>query len=119
MTSGIEALEKYGVCLESSWPYQIETLNYRPDDGAYEQATAYRIEEALRVDLDITQMKSCLAQGYPFAFGLSLFNSFDKASKTGIVPLPDPSEQSRKAHGRLDFFTLNKITAQLIILLFS
>ena len=86
--------------LKSLWPYQVDSLNIRPDDPAYEQANEYRIKEALRVDVDINQMKSCLAQGFPFAFGLSLFNSFDKASKTGIVPLPDPYEQSRKAHGR-------------------
>ena len=100
MTSGIEALEKHGVCLESLWPYQIDSLNIRPDDQSYEQANSFRIEEALRVDLDLYQMKSCLAQGFPFAFGLSLFNSFDKAAKSGIVPLPDPYEQSRQAHGR-------------------
>ena len=34
-------------------------------------------------------MKSCLAQGFPFAFSLRLFTSFDQAAGTGIVPMPN------------------------------
>jgi hypothetical protein len=46
-------------------------------------------------------MKSCLAQGFPFAFGLRLYSSFDQASKTGIVPMPNAWENGRQSHGRL------------------
>ena len=100
MTSGIQALEQHGVCLESIWPYDTNNVNQRPQDEAYRSADGYRITEALQVDIDLDQMKSCLAQGFPFAFGLKLFTSFDKAAKSGVVPLPDASERSRQSHGR-------------------
>ncbi|CAF1649392.1 unnamed protein product [Adineta ricciae] len=44
-------------------------------------------------------MKSCLAQGFPFAFGLRLYRSFDRASTTGVVPMPNTSERIRSSHG--------------------
>jgi hypothetical protein len=100
MTDAIEALEEYGTCLESIWPYDISRVNTRPDDEAYEQAEKHKIREALQVNLDLDEMKSCLAQGFPFAFGLRLFTSFDKARETGVVPMPDLSDGARQSHGR-------------------
>ncbi|CAF1433007.1 unnamed protein product [Rotaria sp. Silwood1] len=99
MTDAIEALEELGTCLESIWPYDISNVNTRPSDQAFQQAKKYTINEAFRVDLVLNEMKSCLAQGFPFGFGIQLFNSFDNARKTGVVPMPDPSESSRESHG--------------------
>ena len=100
MTDGIETLQRYGVCLESTWPYDIENVNRCPDRRSYQAADDFNITEALRVDTDLYQMRSCLAQGFPFAFGLKLFTSFVKASRSGIVPMPDGYEQGRESHGR-------------------
>jgi len=47
-------------------------------------------------------MKSCLAQGFPFAFGLRMFTSFDNAAKNGVVPIPGAWEQHRQSNGRFD-----------------
>ncbi|CAF1314177.1 unnamed protein product [Rotaria sp. Silwood1] len=99
MTKAIETLEKYGVCLESIWPYDISMVNQCPHQQAYQAADDFKITEALKVEIDLHQMKSCLAQGFPFAFGLKLFTSFDKAAKSGIVPMPNDDEQSRESHG--------------------
>lgn len=100
MTDGIQALEQHGVCLESIWPYNIERVNESPSRRAYQAADDFKIKEALKVPIDLFQMKSCLAQGFPFAFGLKLFTSFDRASKSGVVPMPDGYEQGRESHGR-------------------
>ncbi|CAF0921561.1 unnamed protein product [Adineta ricciae] len=99
MTHAIEALEKYGTCRESLWPYDISRVNVRPDQSVYEEAQNYQLEDALQVNVDLEDMKSCLAQGYPFAFGLKLYTSFDKAAKTGVVAMPDSWEASRQSHG--------------------
>ena len=100
MTNGIESLQAYGVCLESMWPYNIENVNIPPYQELYQAADDFKITEAFRLESDLHQMKSCLAQGFPFAFGLKLFTSFDKAARTGVVPMPDEWEQSRESHGR-------------------
>ncbi len=100
MTDGIEALEEYGVCLETIWPYDVSQVNTQPSDEAYQDAKGHTITEALQVNIDLNEMKSCLAQGYPFAFGLQLFASFDKAATTGIVPMPSSTDGSQQSDGR-------------------
>ncbi len=100
MTSAIEALEESGVCLESIWPYDISQVNTRPSDEAYQAAKPHKITQALQVNIDVNEMKSCLAQGFPFAFGLRLFTSFDQASQTGVVPMPSSSDIGRQSDGR-------------------
>ena len=100
MTNAIEALEEFGTCLESIWPYDISRVNQRPSDMAFEEAKQHKIKEALEVAIDLYEMKSCLAQGFPFAFGLRLFKSFDKAMRTGVVPIPDSVDKTRSSHGR-------------------
>ncbi|CAF3113827.1 unnamed protein product [Rotaria sp. Silwood2] len=100
MTNAIEALEEFGTCFESLWPYDISSVNVRPPDEAYEQAKDHQITSAFKINIDLHEMKSCLAQGFPFAFGLRLYKSFDKAGKTGFVPMPNQDEQSRSEHGR-------------------
>jgi C1A family cysteine protease len=39
-------------------------------------------------------MKACLASGYPFIFGFTVYDSFesDAVAKTGIVPMPSKTE---------------------------
>jgi C1A family cysteine protease len=109
MTSAIEALEEYGTCLESIWPYEISQVNSRPNDRAFQEAKNHKITEALQIEIDLYEMKSCLAQGFPFAFGLRLFKSFDKASISGVVPMPNASDRVRSSHGRsLHFFIQNE-----------
>ncbi len=100
MTSAIEALEEFGTCLESHWPYDISRVNTRPNESAYQEAINHKITEALRIDINLHEMKSCLAQGFPFAFGLKLYTSFDQASKSGVVPMPNTSDSGRQSHGR-------------------
>lgn len=98
MTSAIESLEEYGTCLESVWPYDISRVNTRPSNAAYEEAQRHKITEALRVDINLYEMKACLAQGFPFAFGLQLFGSFDQAGRTGVVPMPNYWDAARQSH---------------------
>ena len=48
-------------------------------------------------------MKGCLASGYPFVFGFSVYESFEseEVSKTGIVPMPSPQEKLLGGHAVL------------------
>jgi hypothetical protein len=100
MTSAIEALEELGTCLESIWPYDIARVNSRPSEQSYTEAKRHRITEALRIDINLYEMKSCLAQGFPFAFGLRLYASFDEAATIGVVPMPNTWDGGRQSHAR-------------------
>ncbi|CAF1225716.1 unnamed protein product [Rotaria sp. Silwood1] len=99
VTAAIEALEEFGTCLESIWPYYEKRVNKCPSDEAYAAAENNRIIDALQVKINLYEMKSCLAQGYPFVFGLELYKSFDQAARKGIVPMPKLGETSRESHG--------------------
>jgi len=88
LTSAIESLEELGTCLESVWPYDISKYNKRPTDEAYRQAKQHPITDALRIKINLHDMKSCLAQGFPFAFGLILFQSFTPTNRSGVVSKP-------------------------------
>jgi hypothetical protein len=100
ITSAIEALEEFGTCLESIWPYRVKHVNRCPTDEAYTAAKNSRILDALQVKIDLHEMKSCLAQGFPFIFGLVLYKSFDQADKKGVVPMPKDAEKKRTTHGK-------------------
>jgi C1A family cysteine protease len=45
-------------------------------------------------------MRGCLANGYPFVFGFTVYQSFESAAvaQTGIVPMPAPGEQVLGGH---------------------
>jgi C1A family cysteine protease len=48
-------------------------------------------------------MKGCLASGYPFVFGFSVYESFEsqEVKQTGRVPMPSPNEQLLGGHAVL------------------
>src|SRR5260370_2581404 len=48
-------------------------------------------------------MKGCLASGYPFVFGFSVYESFEsqQVAQTGHVPMPHPGEKQIGGHAVL------------------
>ena len=48
----------------------------------------------------LTQMKQCLAEGYPFVFGFSVYEGFESAAvaKTGTLDMPKPGEKNVGGH---------------------
>jgi len=45
-------------------------------------------------------MRSCLAEGFPFVFGFSVYESFesDRVKSTGVVPMPKKGEKYLGGH---------------------
>jgi len=100
ISGSIRVLQEVGACTEVTWPYVPEEFDAEPSPDAYEEAQNYLVDDAHEIPINLTAMKSCLADGHPFAFGLVLFNSFGKAEKNGRVPMPNLDEQVRDTHGR-------------------
>lgn len=97
---GIKVLAKVGVCLESTWPYNVAAFAKKPPDAAYKEARGYRITEYQRLPRNLVSMKTCLAAWYPFVFGFSVYESFesDSVAKTGVMPMPAKSESMLGGH---------------------
>lgn len=100
MELAIDALCKYGACSEELWPNQEGLILEQPDDLAYEHAINFTIEEAEFIETDLNLWRHTLAEGYPIAFALNTFDSFDEATQNrGRVPMPKSSDNVRETHG--------------------
>jgi len=100
ISGSIQVLQEMGACTELTWPYNPDIVDDEPHFDAYDEALNFLVEHAEEIPIDLYAMKHCLAEGYPFVFGLRLFKSFDKARRKGGVPMPDPGgEDGRESHG--------------------
>jgi C1A family cysteine protease len=88
LRDGIKSVKNQGVCPEPEWPYMIEAFATKPSDHCYEDALKDLIVEYQRIDINLYQMKSCLAEGYPFIFGITVYSNFPRNTATGAVPMP-------------------------------
>ena len=74
---GIKSVAKQGAPHEKLWPYVIAKFRTRPSAPAYKDAARHPAVLYQRVTREIDQMKGCLASGYPFVFGFSVYESFE------------------------------------------
>jgi hypothetical protein len=100
MRDCIQVIDASGFCSESEWPYDQSRFDTKPPDVAYASALAHRACDYRRIAQDVTQMKACLAEGYPFVCGIVVCQSFttDVVHRTGIVPVPSDGERHLGGH---------------------
>jgi len=100
---GFKSIHRDGSCRERTWPYAVSRFDDRPPAAAYEEARHHRVTGYARVSRDLHQMKGCLASGYPFVFGFTVYESFLGAAvaRTGRVPMPAPSDSMEGGHAVL------------------
>jgi len=91
---GIKSVNRQGDCPETEWPYAIARFKTKPPRKCYADARKYKAVLYQRVTQTPSQLKGCLASGYPFIFGFSVYESFESTTvaKTGHAPLPKPGE---------------------------
>jgi len=101
---GFKTLATQGVCAEASWPYNIAKFASKPTATCYKSGLAHVAVQYQRLNnVNLNELKSCLAAGYPFVYGFSVYESFesDEVARTGIVPLPQTTEQLLGGHAVL------------------
>lgn len=96
---GIKTLAKQGVCSEKAWPYRISKYKTKPGVACYKEASDHKITSYQRLST-IDDMLGCLAEGFPFVFGFTVYESFDShaVAKSGVVSMPKPDERSIGGH---------------------
>jgi C1A family cysteine protease len=99
LRDGIKTLAKQGVCTEQKWPYVLSKFDKRPPASCYQEAKEYQITAYERI-ITLDEMLACLAEGFPFVFGFSVYESFETAdvTRTGKVPMPQPEERVLGGH---------------------
>ena len=82
------------------WPYLIAKFKTKPPAPLYKKALPNQALSYRRVTQNATQMKSCLASGYPFVFGFTVYESFESqaVAKKGVVQMPAASESVLGGH---------------------
>jgi len=99
---GIKTLVKQGVCSEKKWPYVISQFAKKPSAACYKEGLKHQVLSYARIQT-LDEMRACLAEGYPFVFGFSVYESFEsqQVAKTGVVPMPKPKEKMLGGHAVL------------------
>lgn len=93
--NGIKGLMQYGICPEQYCPHVISKFKKKPAKIAFNNVIPHNIDKYLRIDQVEHDLKSCLREGFPFVFGMGVYESFEteEVGRTGIVPLPNIQER--------------------------
>jgi C1A family cysteine protease len=102
LRDGIKTLVKQGVCSEARWPYVISRFAAKPSTTCYRDARAHQVTAYARLET-VDEMRACLAEGFPFVFGFSVYESFESpaVAKSGVVPMPKAREKFLGGHAVL------------------
>jgi len=105
ISDGIKALKERGVCSEEVWPYDIDSVFEQPHDDAFGDAEPHTIDEAHRVRIELHDMRHCLAEGYPFAFGLQIYKPFEDIGRAHDLDFNQGAGGAGLPHGgKTSFF---------------
>jgi C1A family cysteine protease len=87
-------LQSTGAAPENLWPYDKLKIADEPTEGVYAMAAQYRIGPFSRLTTEAEYL-ACLAQRYPFALGMEVYESFDSVelARTGVMAMPDVARE--------------------------
>ncbi len=100
LRDGIKTVASIGACPEPEWPYVIAKFANKPPARAYRDAKLDRAVSYQSLVQDLNQMKGCLASGYPFVFGFTVYQSFEAQAvkRSGHAPMPTWGERPIGGH---------------------
>ena len=101
ITYGLKCLAQRGVCTEEEYPYDNAIYRYKemPTGRLLLSGLKHKIDTYWELDTQ-NDMLTCLADGYAFICGVSVYDSFvsDEIRRTGVIPMPGPNEKLRGGH---------------------
>jgi C1A family cysteine protease len=100
LRDGIKTVADEGACPETMWPYIEQKFTERPPTPCFKIGKTHPAVNYSRLPQDLGQMKACLAAGYPFVLGFTVYESFesDEVAHTGVANMPDGGETSLGGH---------------------
>jgi len=100
LRDGIKSVSKQGAPHEHLWPYVLSKYRTKPTAASYRDAEKHQALLYQRVLRTMDQLKGCLAAGYPFVYGFSVYESFESrtVARTGDVPMPRGGEELIGGH---------------------
>ena len=111
LRDGIKTVARQGACFETgrgAWPYFPTKFARKPPAACYRVAATDTTVQYSAIQQGVpqateAQLKGCLAEGYPFVFGFTVYESFESAAvaTSGVVPMPGPGEAVLGGHAVL------------------
>jgi len=100
LTDAMKVLTQTGSPHENLWWYNVKKFTVKPNKNIVVDANAHKIKAGISVMQDLQHLKACLAEGYPFIFGFSVYSSFESqtVATTGIMPMPKSNEELLGGH---------------------
>ena len=100
---GVKSVHKLGAPPETDWPYDINQFSQKPPEQAFTDAKNYQAILYQRVTPTLGQLKGCLASGFPFVFGFTVYESFEsqEMASTGHLGMPQSGEKQLGGHAVL------------------
>jgi len=100
---GMKVVAKLGAPPETDWPYDINQFADKPPASAFTDAAKNKVTSYQRVTRSLSQFKGCLASGYPFVFGFTVYDGFESTTvaQTGHASMPQANEQVVGGHAVL------------------
>jgi len=96
----MKATARWGVCSEDAWPYVVANLAVAPPQNCYTDAPANKAIRYSRTSGKLEDLQGCLADGFPFVFGMSVYTNFftPQVAQTGIGTMPGPGDTLKGGH---------------------
>jgi C1A family cysteine protease len=103
---GMKCVNKLGAPPEELWKYSDKNpgpFQKKPPASVSKEAMRYQVISYQRVPRVLGQFKGCLASGYPFVFGFTVYTAFEDeaVAKTGKLHMPAPDEEMLGGHAVL------------------
>lgn len=87
LRGGLHAAAALGMPDEKLWWYNPDKAGVLPSTSVYTAALKHRVADPMRIAGKIIPLRSCLAEGYPFAFTVDLHGDLEPDA-SGLVPMP-------------------------------
>ena len=78
---GIKSVAQWGDCPETEWPYDLSQFAIQPPQSCYSDAAKHLVLVYESLDQDLDELRGCLAAGFPFVFGFTVYQSFRVGSR--------------------------------------
>jgi C1A family cysteine protease len=103
LRDGYRTITKVGACAERLWPYDVRRFRRHPPPNCYRAAQLHRALAYYRIRRAISNLRACLAEGFPFVMAMAVHQSMTQrpARHTGVLPVPTRRDRMRGGHAVL------------------
>jgi C1A family cysteine protease len=101
LRSALKAVDHFGICAESVWPYDVNKFDVQPPVAAYEDAKKHRIKKYKRLS-GLDNILDSLSSHHPVVTGIMVYSGFENITgENPVLPMPSDTDQELGAHAIL------------------